>query len=125
MKKWLLALADLPLAGCTVHAQYKANFLQEYSGYDCRALSVERHLAELESERFQKRRTRWLDLSSRSAIVPASAANLEYSFVATPSGGPGYGKYHKARMRNHAQQQAILRLETSQGCRSKDADPNA
>ena len=106
MKKYLLALAALALAGC-VHSQYKSAYLDELAGMDCRALQAERASAELELH----------DLRGKRDSAIGVAFQGDQVLIKEHFGPPGRMSYQEKRMRNHARKDAILQLEVTRGCR--------
>ena len=122
MKKYLIVFAALTLGGC-VHAEYQADFLDEYADYSCTALHWELSESRQEMERYTQARSGGTRVTAVSPGAQSVIIDLgdDMSYVdLQPSGDGGpprwYGKYHRERMQAHARHQAILELMTSHGC---------
>ena len=133
MKKYLLVLAALSLTGCA-YGQYKTSYFQEYAGYDCAALeremSTARSAAQLDWERSRKRKGSYRGGGRPNNVeqvqMYGSSEGVSHKYVSLlPGVGSRPSPGQKRRMRNHAQQQAILQLETDRGCRSNAAALNS
>ncbi len=110
MKKYLLVFAVLTMTGC-VHAQYESAYLNEYSAYDCSALESEMQAARVETKQVS-RKTR----NSRPKGYQLHTVGSAQLTVLGPK------PHQEERMKNHARQRAILRLQSTQGCRPNDLD---
>ena len=113
MKKIMLAMVALALAGCTTHSQFKAAYLEKFAEYDCQSLSVER--ASSEAQVLHMR-------GKRSAISAAERRGVRVFYI-DHIGPPGSISNHERRMRQHARHEAVLNLESSRGCRNKVVAP--
>ena len=110
MKKILLAMVALALAGCTTHGQYKAAYLEKYAGYDCQTLKAERSSSEAQLLRLR---------GKRSSITGAERRGIRVIYFehALP---PGNISFQERRMRQHARKEAVHQLEETQGCQSEN-----
>jgi len=115
MKKYLPVVAALALTGC-VHSQFESAYLQEYASHDCSALELQMQAALAEAKQVGK-----MIRSSRSKWYQNHTVGSAQFTVWGPK------PHHEDRMRTHARQQAILQLQTTQGCRksSPDASPDS
>ena len=113
MKKYLLVLAALSMSGCA-YGNYKNSYLQEYAGHDCSALDSELNGTHLELERLRQARRYMRGIRYGPHIWREIYGAEDWQTVEENA-------YQKFRMRNHAQQQAIRQLASSQGCRSVEA----
>ena len=108
MKKYLSLFAVLLLAGCTTHSQFKAAYIEKYADYDCQALNAERSSSAAQLLRMQ---------GKRSSISPAERRGVRVLYI-DHIGPPGSISSHERRMRQHARHEALLKLESNQGCRN-------
>ena len=108
MKKFLLAFAAVALSGCA-YSQYKADSLQTYAVYDCSNLQAEQRIVEFTIQQDQQRKRRKGFQWSVSFTGPTPMVR-DYS----PS--PARKRRMLQRFQNHARLNAILELQTSQGC---------
>ena len=110
MKKCLVLLAALALTGCTAHARFKTSYLQKYVDYDCGALKAERTSVARENARIRR---------NQLPAIHGTARRGVWIYYMEPPPRKGQISYHEKRMRNQARLQAILRMESSQGCGSR------
>ncbi len=108
MKKFLLAFAAVALSGCA-YSQYKADSLQTYAGSDCSSLKVEQRLVEFTIQQDQQRKRKRGSHWSVSFMGLTPMVRESY-----PS--PARKRRMLQRFQNHARLNAILELQTSQGC---------
>ena len=113
MKKILLAMVALALAGCTTHGQFKAAYLEKYAGYDCQTLKAERSSSEAQLLRLR---------GKRSSITGAERRGIRVIYIdhALP---PGNISFQERRMRQHARKEAVLQLQLAQGCQNENPNP--
>ena len=104
MKKYLLVLAVLTMTGC-VHAQYESTYLKEYDAYDCSALKSEMQAARVETKQVSQKIK-----NSRPKGYQLHTVGSGQITVLGPK------PHQEERIRNHARQQVILRLQSTQGC---------
>ena len=120
MKKYLPALAALALAGCA-HSQYRATYLQEYAGYDCRELRTER--LDVEAELDPRWRKGYSSTNTVNSVAFFAAPSVHFPFGVYETLPPDIAvdpakvRRQKKRMRNHARWQALVQLEQNKGCR--------
>ena len=110
MKKYLTVFAAVVLGGCA-HAEYQAEFLDEYADYSCAALRGELSQSRQAMEGYSQ------DKRMRGRVM-VSAEGAQFVFVDYADGGPPrwWGKYHRERMQAHARHQSILDLQERKGC---------
>ena len=118
MQKCLILFATLVLAGC-YHAQYKANYLDEFADLDCAKLNLER--LDIESKLDPKWRNGYLDGNTANNVLNFSDSfrklqEADPVWVGNHRPSPGEQRRQKRRMRYHAKWQALLQLQRSKGC---------
>ncbi len=125
MKKCLLVLTALAVTGCA-HAQFRADYLAEYAGYDCSALESQMSISQgmtsptgLEKHWYRDAQSA---LSKSYKVVVANKVFWSNAHDVRVGAPPSPDQ--KQRMSNHARQQAILQLQTRKGCRNKEAVTN-
>ena len=111
MKKFLLAFAAVALSGCA-YSQYKADSLQTYAVYDCSNLKAEQRLVEFTIQQDQQaRRGKRSPRLDFSMMAPRGIIRESYYSLS-----PAQKRRMLQRFQNHARLNAILELQTSQGC---------